>query len=228
MLTKDYDKINISDGTSPSLFARIWKDPVGSKVISALIIGLIPTIYSMILNAFNSYSFHEWILNAFTFKIQLYWFLIFIGLSIIIFISINLYIKKKRLLPTDNIINMKIGDFKYIELVNTLNSHLLVPPISIRKSEADTISLLDCFVLYARKISDGVSVNDEGDQEQFLNQIVCPVLEVYGLVIRNKENNPNPSTNWDINFYYISENGKKFYQALQVYRMYIGETMKEW
>lgn len=182
----------------------------------------------MILNAFNSYSFHEWILNAFTFKIQLYWFLIFIGLSIIIFISINLYIKKKRLLPTDNIINMKIGDFKYIELVNTLNSHLLVPPISIRKSEADTISLLDCFVLYARKISDGVSVNDEGDQEQFLNQIVCPVLEVYGLVIRNKENNPNPSTNWDINFYYISENGKKFYQALQVYRMYIGETMKEW
>lgn len=228
MLPIEYNRININDSTRPSLFARIWKDPVVSKVISALIIAIIPTIYSMILNAFQSHSLQEWILNSFTYKIPLYWFIIYIVLAIIIFISIHLYIKRRRLMPTDFIINMKIGEFKYIELLKALNSHLLVSPISIRKSETDMISLLDCFVLYARKISDGVSTNDEGDQELFLNQIVCPILEIYGLVVRNKEKNPKPSTNWDINFYYISENGKKFYQALQVYRMYVGETMKEW
>ena len=123
---------------------------------------------------------------------------------------------------------MKIGDFKYIELINALNSHLLITPVSLRKNPTDKISLLDCFILYARKITDGVSIIDDGDQEQFLKQTVCPILEVYGLVIRTKEKNPKPNTNWDINFYYISENGRKFYQAIQVYRTYIGEKMEEW
>ncbi|MEZ5198352.1 MAG: hypothetical protein R2764_18770 [Bacteroidales bacterium] len=69
---------------------------------------------------------------------------------------------------------------------------------------------------------------EDGDQDLFLYNSVCPILHSYGLLKRKKENNPKPGNKQKINFYYLSKNGNEFYQALQIYRSYFNQAMEEW
>lgn len=72
------------------MFEKIWKDPVWSKVISVIIIGIAGLIYAKINSIYENETFKDSILNLLSHKIELKYLLIFI----IIFLILQFSFKK--------------------------------------------------------------------------------------------------------------------------------------
>lgn len=219
----DFDK-------NPSKFSRIWNDPVWSQLIAAAIITITSFVISNINSSFdiNYDTLGKNVLSLLTAELQFYWLIIIITGYVVLYMTVRYCIKKKKLLPVDYIYAMKIGDFRFIELINALKSHYIETNYLEPQKNKTDFTLFDYFICYARTISNGIYCMIEDDeQEQILYHTICPLLEAYGLATRVKEANPKPDANDKINFYYLSENGKIFYQAVQVYRTYINEKLIE-
>lgn len=71
---------------------RIWNDPVGSKLISALIIGIFTLFYSWGVSQFSEKSFINQFLNIWTYEIEV-WLIVLIFLCT--YITSNILIPKK-------------------------------------------------------------------------------------------------------------------------------------
>jgi len=80
------------------MFVKIWKDPVWSKVISVIIVGIAGLIYAKINIKFKNETFKDSILNLLSFKIELKYLLIFIIIFLIAqFILKKIFVKEKNI-----------------------------------------------------------------------------------------------------------------------------------
>jgi len=66
------------------LIKKIWKDPVGSSLISALIIALLTTLYNLIISLIFDKDFSAAILGFWNFKVQLWVIVSFLLLFVIL------------------------------------------------------------------------------------------------------------------------------------------------
>lgn len=75
-----------------SVLSRIWKDPVGSKIISVAIIGLISFIYALIVREKDGVTFHDTFSKIYDLKLNV----VYIICAILIYLIVKPLLKKEK------------------------------------------------------------------------------------------------------------------------------------
>lgn len=213
-------------------FRRFWNDPVWSKVISALIIGLLTLVYALLISLFKDINIQKINLygiwsNAIHFKIEAYQlFLTIIALTTVYAIIIIYKRKKSRksLVVGSFNVEEKIGEFTFRELYNALNSNFLATPVTFREHGwQEKTDLLTLFIVYQRLLNVGVDIDSPGQEANFLYFQVAPSLMSYRVVEARVTN--SLSDNQEITSLTTSNIGYKFLNFLEKYRVYSQETL---
>lgn len=197
-------------------FILIWKDPVGSTLISAAIIAFITLVWAR----FSNYSWHDiytWILMVLNYKLPLYLFLSSIGLYVIIIGAIRkIKFKKNR------IFDEKVGNYTFKELVQimqreTLPIHTRGMEMSGRAAPEDDLLLL--FKVYYFWLIPGINEGDPiGEDGGYVHSMLAPKFVGYGLVETYTHPYPNLPEHTGTG-YKISETGKRFHSLLDKWEL---------
>lgn len=193
-------------------FIKIWSDPVLSKVISVLILSVLTILYSFLSSIFEKISFRDALLNTLTYKFELYKILIFLIITIVLFIGLY-YLRKKRKNTVGKFdIDQKVGSFTFRELYNALLTHKIdvfheLPP----KKELD---LLNLFIMYQRPLNMGV----DWEYQDFLYYTLGPVLMSYGLTEKIPTTNKSDVTESEM--IQTSNVGYEFLAMIERWRVY--------
>jgi len=223
---KQIQELSKSDIASPHWFVKLWKDSVGSKLISGFIILIISTLTGIIKNLIQGVSPFDVLRDLLFLKLELYLILIIIVIVIIVIWIINLYVDRNRPDKADFILGQIIGNITFKELFNSLNQHYVKLPKSLQSKKSKEINLLTCFAVYIRWFGIGIDWDNPGDQAHFLYYTVGPILLGYSLLERESKFSDSEAVKNDTLI--LSENGIKFYQLLNVYRTYKGDDLHEW
>ncbi len=193
-------------------FQRIWADPVLSKVISVIIVALLTILYSFIVSIFEKISFKEALINTLNFKIEVYKFLIFAIISILIFV-IYYYWRKKRKKTFGNFdIEQKVGNFTFRELYNALLTYKIKTEYEV--PEKDELDILNLFIIYQRPLNMGV----DWESQDFLYYKLGPLLMSYGLTEKISTTNKTDPTESEM--IQTSKIGYEFLALLERWRVY--------
>ncbi len=181
----------------------IWKDPVWSKVISAIIIAAGIGLWALITKR-KPHDLYEVFLRILNWSIPLYVILSLIGL-VFLYRIISKRLKKKP----DPLYSEMIGHYTFSELVQILeNEKTLMNPIlpALRGSEPIEANLIQQLMLYRRELNMGVTF-ELPHGSNYLYADFCPKMMTYGLIdkIPGKHD-----SGIDMETYQLSELGKKF------------------
>lgn len=207
-----------------SVIKQLWTDPVWSKVISAGIIIFIGFVYSLFQTLFKNVSIIQVFKDTLNFKIELW--KIFLTIFIVL-ISYAVYYKwrqkKNKKIGKFNT-EEAVGNFTFRELHNSLLTHRIDLPISLRSQElGNQLDLMTLFVLFQRQLNIGVSWDQPGDQGMFLYQNLGPTLMSYGLTEKAAEKNKADSLGLDI--IQTSSLGQKYLSMVEKWRLFNDEKL---
>lgn len=192
----------------------IWKDPVWSKVISAIIIASGIAIWARVENK-SLADICQTVLNLFNFKVPLYFVLSLLGL-LLVFPLLKRLFKKKQ----DPIANVIVGHFTFQELFNILVDDKIeygTNGMSWSGQKPPSENVLTQFDMFAPIINRGVDFESRLDDAGYLYGILCPHLLKYGLV--TKEDRRDEGTGLILTKYETSQDGYKFLALLEKYNL---------
>lgn len=207
-----------------SFIKQLWTDPVWSKVISAGIIIFIGFVYSLFQTLLKDISLLQVLKDTLNFKIELWKiFLTIFG----VLISYAVYYKwrqmKNKKIGKFNT-EEPVGNFTFRELHNSLLTHKIDSPISLRSQEfGNQLDLMTLFVLFQRQLNIGVSWDQPGDQGIFLYHNLGPTLMSYGLTEKAPEKNKADSLGLDI--IQTSIVGQKYLSMVEKWRLFNDEKL---
>ena len=197
---------------APNFFQKGWTDPVGSKIISVVLISIFAIVYSFIKSIFEKISFKEAFYNTLHFQIELYILLIILFSIIIVSILVYFFIKKRKKTIGNFDTNQKVGSFHFREFYNALLSHKIeVYPEILGHKE---FNLLQLFLLYQRPLNMGV----EWESQDFLYYKLGPILMSYGLSEKIPTTNKLDSTGSEM--IQTSKAGYEFLALLERWRVH--------
>lgn len=191
---------------------KVWKDPVWSKVISAVIILVIATIWT----GLSNYTFSEmiyFISDLLTEPFPIYLTLSIVGTFILVKYATRFF-KKKKHLNWDE----QVGNFKFKELYIVLQSQnyqVKTVGMGFSNQEAPENDLLTLFMLYTPMINMGVTLDRPHDDGGYLYGVLCPKLISYGLVTKTITREEELSSPEYIR-YDMSEIGHKFHSLVEI------------
>lgn len=196
-----------------ALGAKLWKDPVWSKVISAGLIAFIVWVWAHI-NEYSAHDVYDGVLRTLAFRIPVYLPLALVGLYYLAKAVIKSIKTKEKV---DPIWGEQIGNYTFKELFDILSARFV--PVQTRGMEwggreAPKENVLIQF--YARNMyySRGVSLDYPRDDGGYLYGVLANVLMEYGLVRKVAEPNEElPNVLDDV--YYTSDLGAKFHSNLE-------------
>lgn len=210
-------------------FWKVWKDPVGSKVIAVGIVAFITLIWSLI--SFPSLKdFFSQIMTWLNYKITIPVWVGLLATLIVwqIIIFVKNWRKKRADVPRNPVWDTQIGDYTFEELYSKLNQKLRVRTSKMDNSGVappDTLIIIQ-FMKHYDKFNKGVSggetlmlramgelnMNDGG----YMVDVLAPKLTEYGLLMEIKSEQVLNGKSYSIVTYKISDLGYEFYDCLQV------------
>jgi hypothetical protein len=202
-------------------FLKIWKDPVWSKVISAIIIALIAISWAKITN--HSWKeIYDFVINVLSFKLPIYLFLSIIAFYFIVKLCIRLFRKRK-----DPLWDEQMGNYTFKELHNILLTETF--PVTTMRMQmsgmpAPTDDLLMLFRIYYTYLNKGVDFDDNIDDGSYLYSVLAPRLVGFGLVDAYQKPLNNLPERTEV-AYKTSELGHKLHASLD--KVILAEKMKE-
>jgi len=184
---------------------KTWTIAIGSTVIATLILWGIDKLFNTrILNTLTS---------IFCYKLSLTVWLI--ALLIVSATLMGLLIYRFLIIGNTYHYYTKIGNYRYKELYDILNSHNLPIVNNLMQwshKEPPKESVLVQFATYISLINTGITAGSHVDQDGYLYGILCPYLLSFGLVTQTELESTRDFTLYS---YRTSENGFKFYSYLQ-------------
>lgn len=203
-------------------FEKLWTDPVWSKVISAAIIAIITILYSIGKTAFEDKSFYDAIIKVLNLEIEVYIYLIFTIISIVVYYLINLIRKKINKSHLGFELDQKVGNFTFRELHNALLTHIIETPSRLHTyGTPETIDLLTVFKVYARIFNQGVQWEDDMDTYYKIG----PTLMSYGII--EKVPTTNKSDTIGMEMLQTSKIGFEFLAMMEKWRVYNNDSFDE-
>ncbi len=204
------------------LLYKIWNDQVFSQIISVILLSLLTVLYSFFQSIFSDISFKEALINALTFKIELYKLLIFISLTVI-FLIIIYKIRKKRNKKIGRFdVEQKVGLFSFRELYNALLTHKIKTPSGLLEHGAEeTSELLKLFIFYQQNLNIGV----QWDHDHYTYYTLGPALMSYGLTEKVPTTNKLDSVGSEM--IQTSQIGYEFYSLIEKWRVYNDEILND-
>lgn len=193
-------------------FQKIWADPVLSKVISVFIVAILTILYSFIESIFEKISFKEALINTLNFKIEVYKFLIFAIISIVISVGYYYWRRKRKKTFGNFDIEHKVGNFTFRELYNALLTHKIKTDYEI--PEKDELDILNLFIIYQRPLNMGI----DWESQDFLYYKLGPLLMSYGLTEKIPTTNKTDPTESEM--IQTSKVGYEFLASLERWRIY--------
>lgn len=204
------------------LFKRMWADSVLSQIIAVSILSLIAVLYSLFQTIFSEISFFQLLKNTLMFKIELYKFLIFIIITVLVYILIYSWRKKRNKQVGKFDLEQRIGNFTFRELYNALLTHQIDTPINLIGPDVDKqIDLLTLFIMYQRQLN----IGSEWEHDTFTYYILGSTLMTYGLTEKAPTTNKYDSVGLDI--IQTSKMGYEFYALLERWRVYNDDIMQD-
>ena len=190
----------------------VWKDPVLSKVISAIIIASGITIWAKVERK-SIHDIYNLVINGLSFKIPIYFVLSLFGI-ILIYQLLKKYFSKK----TDPLQNEKIGHFTFTGLFNILvDSRIDYGTRGMEWSgqKAPEDNLLSQFDKYSPILNRGVDMDSHLEDSGYIFGVLCPNLLRYGLV--TKVDTFDTDIKMNLVKYHTSDDGYKFLALLEKY-----------
>lgn len=127
------------------MFEKIWKDPVWSKVISVIIIGIAGLIYAKVRSIYENETFKDSVLNLLSFKVELKYLLLFV----IIFWILK-WIIKRVFYPTKkiDINNIKREKLRSVNKIIDRKEGIMIKwNVHFNSSGKPFVSDLNCFCI---------------------------------------------------------------------------------
>jgi len=194
-----------------STLKRLWRDPVGSKLISSGIVFFLTILSAIFIKVLKNRTLLESVKEVFTYKLEIWIWLMFlaitIGLLLLRMIVKRKYFKGIRHFPFGE----QIGNFRFFELFNILISRKQKIPESIAlQSGISESNHLILFMYYVSLLNIGVDSNNPGGEHgNFIFYQLGPQFISFGLCEKVKSiNKIGDSEVWSIQ---TSETGRKFF-----------------
>lgn len=208
------------------IIRQLWIDPVWSKVISAGIIALIVFLYSLLQTLLKDVSLTRVFIDTINYKIELWKFFLIVFFVLILFAIYYKWRERKNKKIGKFNTEEVIGHFTFRELHNSLLTHKIDLPNSLRSQElGNQLDLMTLFVLFQRQLNIGVSWDQPGDQGMFLYHDLGPTLMSYGLTEKAPEKNKADTLGLDI--IQTSNIGQKYLSMVEKWRIYNDEQLVE-
>jgi hypothetical protein len=206
------------------IIRQLWTGPVWSKVISAGIIAFIVFLYSLLQTLLKDVSLTKVFIDTINYKIELWQFFVIVFVVLILFAIYYKWRQRKNKKVGKFNTEEVAGNFTFRELHNSLLTHKIDLPISLRSQEfGNQLDLMTLFVLFQRQLNIGVSWDQPGDQGMFLYQDLGPTLMSYGLTEKAPEKNKADALGLDI--IQTSAVGQKYLSMVEKWRIYNDEKL---
>lgn len=161
------------------IIIKIWKDTVGSAVISAGIIFLFATLWAKY-SHYTLTDIYNFSIDILSFKIPVFLFLSVIGIILLTIALIKILRNKK-----DPIWDEQIGNYTFKELYIILQNQNLIMKNELMRytgREAPTEDLLILFRTYSAFLNKGITLEDNLGDGGYGYSSLAPWLVNYGIV----------------------------------------------
>jgi hypothetical protein len=198
-----------------NILFKLWNDSVISQIIASGILILIPVFTAFIVKFLDYKNVKTLFRDFLRLEVKLY---ILLLISIILILLYFLYLKfiKNKNVVEKNILNEKVGFYRFGDLNNILlTTEIELPDELAFKAGTNNLNLLTAFEIFLPYFNSGIDWDHPTSEGSFIYYNLGPTLMSYGLC----EKIPSLSNNTDGNInsyeFQTSTNGYKFFALLE-------------